>query len=153
MEFGIKQDNVKTPVDYTRKELDFEVIDDENDKISAIKKLIGELNESQKILSNNGNDSRCGIIFTPTVNGKKGCYPLSLTLSEHFNTEIKYYSGSIPKTDRQPIMGDKEFDEYKRQVQEEFKANNFTLLAATKAFGMGVNKPNIHFTLHYGIPG
>ncbi len=153
VEFGIKQDNVKTPVDYSRKELDFEVIDDENDKISTIKKLIGELNESQEILSNNGNDSRCGIIFTPTVNGKKGCYPLSLTLSEHFKTEIKYYSGSIPKTDRKPIMGNKEFDEYKRQVQEEFKVNNFTLLTATKAFGMGVNKPNIHFTLHYGIPG
>ena len=153
VEFGIKQDNVKTPVDYTRKELDFEVIDDGNDKINAIKGLLRELDESKEILSSNGEDSKCGIIFTPTVNGMKGCYPLSLVLSELFQTEIKYYSGSVPKTDGQPIMGDKEYDEYKKQVQQEYRANHFTLLTATKAFGMGVNKPNIHFTIHYGIPG
>lgn len=153
VEFGIKQDNVKTPVDYTRKELDFEVVDDGNDKVGTIKQLLGELHESEEILAAKGNDSRCGIIFTPTVNGKKGCYPLSLVLSEHFQTEIKYYSGSVPKTDGRPIMGDKEYDEYKKQVQQEYRANEFTLLTATKAFGMGVNKPNIHFTVHYGIPG
>lgn len=153
VEFGIKQDNVKTPVDYTRKELEFEVIDDGNDKISAIKKLLGDLNESNEILKSKGNDSQCGIIFTPTVNGKKGCYPLSLVLSEHFNTEIKYYSGSVPKIEKCAILESNEFDEYKKQVQEEYRANHFTLLTATKAFGMGVNKPNIHFTIHYGIPG
>lgn len=153
VEFGIKQDNVKTPMDYTRKELYFEVVDDGNDKIGTIKQLLGELHESEEILTTKGNDSRCGIIFTPTVNGKKGCYPLSLVLSEHFQTEIKYYSGSVPKTDGRPIMGVKEYDEYKKQVQQEYRANEFTLLTATKAFGMGVNKPNIHFTVHYGIPG
>jgi len=153
VEFGIKQDNVKTPVDYTRKELDFEVIDDGNDKIGTLKQILGELNEAEEILTSKGNNSRCGIIFTPTVNGKKGCYPLSLTLSEHFKTDIKFYSGTVPKTDGKPIMGDKEYDEYKKQVQQEYRANEFTLLTATKAFGMGVNKPNIHFTMHYGIPG
>ena len=45
------------------------------------------------------------------------------------------------------------FEEYKIHLQREFKANQFTILTATKAFGMGVNKPNIHFTVHYGIPG
>lgn len=153
VELGINQDNVITHLDYTRKELDFEVIDDGNDKIRAIKQLLGELHEYEKILAPKGNDSRCGIIFTPTVNGNKGCYPLSLVLSEHFQTEIKYYSGSVPKTYGRPIMEDKEYDEYKKQVLQDFRANKFTLLTATKAFGMGVNKPNIHFTVHYGIPG
>ena len=50
-------------------------------------------------------------------------------------------------------MGEKEFDEYKKVVQKEFKNNEFSLLTATKAFGMGVNKGNIHYTFHYGIPG
>src|SRR5690606_6759662 len=66
---------------------------------------------------------------------------------------IKYYSGSIPKIDGNPIMKTHEFEEYKRFVQKEFKNNNFSLLIATKAFGMGVNKGNIHYTVHYGIPG
>jgi Superfamily II DNA helicase len=26
------------------------------------------------------------------------------------------------------------------------------LLSATKAFGMGINKKDVHFTVHYGIP-
>ena len=153
VELGVTQEDVKTPVDYTRRELVFEVIDDKSDKISAIKELLGELNDSREIMNPKGNDSHCGIIFTPTVNGKKGCYPLSLALSEHFQTKVKYYSGSIPSTDGNPIMREKEYNEYKKHVQKEFKTNDFTLLTATKAFGMGVNKPNIHFTVHYGIPG
>ena len=153
IEFGIKQEDVKTPVDYTRKELEFIVIDDENNKPNAINSQLQILKEEIGALTEDGRDSKCGIVFTPTVNGKNGCYPLSLKLSEHFQTNIKYYSGSVPKVEQRPIMGDKEFDEYKKVVQKEFKNNEFSLLTATKAFGMGVNKGNIHYTFHYGIPG
>ncbi len=153
IEFGIKQENVKTPVDYTRKELEFEIIDDGNNKLNRIKELISELDGADDILSPKGTDSHCGIIFTPTVNGPKGCYPLSLSLSEHFQSQVKFYSGGIPTTDGSDIMSVQDYDDHKKQVQIDFRNNNFTLLAATKAFGMGVNKPNIHFTMHYGIPG
>lgn len=153
IELGIKQEDVKTPVDYTRKELEFIVVDDENNKPNAINTQLEILKEEIGALSEEGRDSKCGIVFTPTVNGKNGCYPLSLKLSEHFQTNIKYYSGSVPKVEQRPIMGDKEFDEYKKVVQKEFKNNEFSLLIATKAFGMGINKGNIHYTFHYGIPG
>jgi ATP-dependent DNA helicase RecQ len=153
IEFGIKQEDVKTPVDYTREELEFIVIDDENNKPKAINTQLEILKEEIGALTADGRDSKCGIVFTPTVNGKNGCYPLSLKLSEHFQTNIKYYSGSVPKVEQRPIMGDKEFDEYKKVVQKEFKNNEFSLLTATKAFGIGVNKGNIHYTFHYGIPG
>lgn len=153
IEFGIKQENVKTPVDYTRKELEFIVLDDENKKPKAINSKLDELKDSIEALQLKGSDTKCGIIFTPTVNGRNGCYPLSQRLSEHFGTEIRFYSGSVPKIDRQPIMSENQFDEYKKTVQSEFKKNKFSLLTATKAFGMGVNKGNIHYTFHYGIPG
>lgn len=153
IEFEIKQENVKTPVDYTRKELEFIVIDDENNKPKVINTQLEILKEEIGALTENGRDSKCGIIFTPNVNGNNGCYPLSLKLSEHFQTNIKYYSGSVPKVEKRPIMGSKEFDEYKKLVQKEFTNNEFSLLTATKAFGMGVNKGNIHYTFHYGIPG
>ena len=153
IEFGIKQENVKTLTDYTRKELDFEVIDDERNKLKCIKNLIKQLNDKDGVLSPNELDSKCGIIFTPTVNGAKGCYKLSLDLSNEFHTKVNFYSGQIPEVDRTAIMLQKDFETYKNQVQKDFKANIFTLLTATKAFGMGVNKGNIHYTIHYGIPG
>ena len=132
---------------------EFIVIDDENNKSKAINTQLEILKEEIGALTEDGRDSKCGIVFTPTVNGKNGCYPLSLKLSEHFQANIKYYSGSVPKVEQRPIMGDKEFSEYKKVVQEEFKNNDFSLFTATKAFGMGVNKGNIHYTFHYGMPG
>jgi len=153
IEFGIKQEDIKTPVDYTRKELEFIVIDDENNKPEALNTQLEKLKKEIGALEVDGENSKCGIIFTPTVNGRNGCYPLSLKLSEHFQTDIKYYSGSIPKIEGNEIMGNQEFDDYKKTVQEEFKNNEFSLLTATKAFGMGVNKGNVHYTFHYGIPG
>ena len=153
IEFGIKQENVKTRVDYTRKELEFIVLDDKNDKPKAINSKLNELKDSIEALHIKGSDTRCGIIFTPTVNGRNGCYPLSQRLTEQFGTKIRFYSGSVPKIERQPIMSDAKFEEYKKTVQSDFKKNKFSLLTATKAFGMGINKGNIHYTIHYGIPG
>jgi ATP-dependent DNA helicase RecQ len=153
LEFGIKQENVKTLTDYTRRELEFEIISDGNNKFSEIKNILRELNDSANILTPNGNDSKCGIIFTSHVNGGKGCYKLSLSLEQEFRTPVKFYSGQVPRVNNQNVMGDDAFEEYKKAVQIDFKKNKFTLLAATKAFGMGVNKGNIHYTIHYGIPG
>jgi ATP-dependent DNA helicase RecQ len=152
IEFNIDSQNVKTPTDYTRSELEFIVIDDKNEKSSEIKKQLELLRENEGIFELNEKETKCGIIFTPTVNGKNGCYQLSVDLSQTFNTEVKYYSGSVPAINKLPVMKDKDYDIYKKQVQNDFKQNMFSLLTATKAFGMGINKGNIHYTFHYGIP-
>ena len=153
VEFSIDNENVKTPSDYTRKELEFIVIDDKNDKQ---KKLINVL-ENQKseigAIEANGDETKSGIIFTSTVNGPNGCYKLSQILSNHFDSDIRFYSGSKPSKFNSSLIGDyKDFDSYKKKVQDDFKENKYALLAATKAFGMGINKGNIYFTIHYGIP-
>src|SRR5437762_3121967 len=38
------------------------------------------------------------------------------------------------------------------EVQQRFKHNELRLLVATKAFGMGIDKPNIRFTVHINMP-
>lgn len=38
------------------------------------------------------------------------------------------------------------------EVQRKFKYNELRLLAATKAFGMGIDKPNVRFTVHFNMP-
>ena len=35
---------------------------------------------------------------------------------------------------------------------KKFKNNQVPMLIATKAFGMGIDKPNIAYTIHYSIP-
>lgn len=68
---------------------------------------------------------------------------------------------SIDNTYRllQPIYGDvletyhgKLSTEAKEKSQDNFVNNNKSVLIATKAFGMGIDKPNIRCTVHYGIP-
>ena len=56
------------------------------------------------------------------------------------------YSGSQPKG----ASGN--WEEVKRRAASEFKSNKVNTLVSTKAFGMGINKPNIRYTIHYGIP-
>ena len=64
----------------------------------------------------------------------------------NIDNNIEFYSGTAPKT----FKGD--WNKHKRRVQQRFKANEFPLLVSTKAFGMGIDKPNIRYTIHYGIP-
>lgn len=153
IEFGIKQENVRTPMDYTREELEFNVIDDKGNKFAEIVSLLKIVDQKESVFELNDDETKCGIIFTPTVNGRSGCYPLSERLSKELATQIHFYSGSIPRIGRKEIMKTDEFDRYKKEIQDGFKKNRFSLLTATKAFGMGVNKGNIHYTIHFGIPG
>lgn len=149
-EFDISDDNVRTPLDYTREELSFHVLDDQGRKTEALTHLVRKMEAKWNGFSSAGQGSKAGIIFTPTVNGDKGCFSLAGQLSTALGMDVRYFSGSAPNN---AGMNGAAFDTYKREVQSDFKANKYSLLTATKAFGMGVNKGNIAYTVHYGIPG
>ena len=41
----------------------------------------------------------------------------------------------------------------KKENAKKFKRNMIPLLVSTKAYGMGIDKPNVRYTIHYGLPG
>lgn len=160
VEFDIKDENVKVPLDYSRKELHFEIIRDDKNKLELLKTKLDDINRESGFIDIG---DKAALIFSPNVNGHFGCYELSNYINTLYPDKSKFYSGEVPVIDEYdmngrrtyrkiPIMPPDEFIKYKNKVQGEFKKNVFPLLTATKAFGMGIDKQNIYYTIHYGIP-
>lgn len=155
----LEDENIKSLLDYSRKELQFEVINDNGNKSQKINELLNNLKETEDFTKTT---EKAGLVFTPNVNGAFGCYQVSNTLNILFPNKVNFYAGSVPtrpvyneqgqRTGTENIMSDDEFNEFRIQVQKEFKENKYQLLVATKAFGMGIDKQNIFYTFHYGLP-
>lgn len=157
IEFEMDKSNVKTLPSFTRPELTFKVITDsgkgEQEKKLNLENLLNKLNINRGIFRVEDKNTKSGIIFTPFVNGPYGCYSLANHLSSKYKTRVEWYSGDIPRIKDQKVMDNQDFNEHKKEIQNSFQNNKFSLLVATKAFGMGIDKSNIRYTIHYGIPG
>ncbi len=96
-----------------------------------------------------GDGSPAGIVFVRTVDavgGEGGVANVAAQL------EIKdhYFSGRAPKE----FAGNKtDWDAHKRKIQEAFTNGAASEIVATKSFGMGIDKPDIRYTLHHDMPG
>ncbi len=76
-----------------------------------------------------------GVIYVATVKVAERLYK---QLSERHN--IGLYHGKRPAADR-------------KQVQEAFMKNDIKAIIATNAFGLGIDKQDIRFVVHYHFPG
>jgi len=147
-------DAIITPKSFDRQELVFDVISTKsNEKIQALTSIIGSRlpgiyrSSVFSFYQSRGDQTNCGIVFCPHTNGEYGVKNISSELSSRLGISTGIYSGQAPKG-----IPDSSWRKMKGHVAKDFKANRFSILVATKAFGMGIDKPNIRFTVHYGMP-
>jgi ATP-dependent DNA helicase RecQ len=161
----LEDENIKSLLDYSRKELQFKVINDKGNKSKQIQTLLKELHDTESFIETN---EKAGLVFTPNVNGAYGCFQVSNTLNTWYQNKVSWFSGDIPKIDEYDEKGNKtgkkinlmsseDFKTHKKDVQKGFKGDKngigkYQILVATKAFGMGIDKQNIFYTFHYGLP-
>ena len=123
----------------------------ENLKMSVIKLVANQdkLSALHKTLNGeygSGSHDRQGIVFT-VVRDKTGDFDAghnSLKLVEELGKwypqipSAKFHGGLNPRK--------------KLEVQDQFMTGQIKILSATKAFGMGMNKKDVRYTIHYGLP-
>lgn len=79
----------------------------------------------------------CGIIYAST---RKNCEHLVELLADKIGRKITFYHAGLPADAR-------------RSVQEKFMAGETEVIVATNAFGMGIDKSDLRFVVHYNLPG
>ena len=79
---------------------------------------------------------RSGIVYCST---RKNVDDICAELDSEKYSVTKYHAG-LPKRERQ-------------ENQEKFINNDKEIIIATNAFGMGIDKSNVSFVIHYNMPG
>jgi ATP-dependent DNA helicase RecQ len=79
---------------------------------------------------------RSGIVYTST---RKSVEQITQKLKEARLSVVGYHAGMT--------------DEERVRAQDEFMSGRAQLIVATNAFGMGIDKPDIRFVVHFHLPG
>lgn len=150
------RDSIVRPKTFDRKELSYRIV--ETDHRNAKVDLRGILMSlPQEFRSTNadfytpaGRGTKSGLVFTQFARPRDGGV---IDLRDHIKSvtgaPATIYSGGAPLKS----MNAREWTEEKRENARRFMSNDIPVLVATKAFGMGIDKPNIRYTVHYGMPG
>lgn len=138
---------------FDRNELNFELVrvQPDDDPKAVLRGVLGSLPRrfrQRDLFVSAGRNTASGIIFVPTVGGRNnGVAEINQYVRDVTKAETTIYSGKAPRG----ISGN--WDETKRANAKKFRNNKAPIIVTTKAFGMGIDKPNIRYTVHLGMPG
>lgn len=141
------------PENFDRSELNFEVIKVRSEeRLDVLKSLLKNLvgyRPGQPV-----KNLPSGLIFTYFVNDRQtGAAHLRNELKDAFpelSDAIDVYSGEKPYWWFK--RSDRDWELWKIQLQQRFKRNEVPIFVCTHSFGMGIDKPDIRFTVHVMLP-
>ncbi len=97
----------------------------------------GNAEKDQQLIDFLKSHPGCGIIYAST---RKNCEHLVELLQDEIRRNISFYHAGLPT-------------ETRRDVQEKFMSGEIEIIVATNAFGMGIDKSDLRFVIHYNLPG
>lgn len=154
-ELGITAfDAIITPDSFDRPELRYSVLRCHSDEKSRrvqglLTRFPSDFNVAHSTFfdSQRGEEAFSGLVFCPHVNGDFGVVRQAEQIGGELGLPVGVYSGGPPRG-----YNAKTWDDQKQQVERDFKRNHTNILVCTSAFGMGIDKPNIRFTVHTTLP-
>ncbi|MCC9601832.1 RecQ family ATP-dependent DNA helicase [Stieleria sp. JC731] len=97
----------------------------------------GEAEKQEQLLKFIKSQSGTGIIYAAT---RRNCESVGEWLPEKLRRPVGVYHGGMES-------------EQRRIIQEKFMAGDLAAIVATNAFGMGIDKADIRYVVHYNMPG
>ena len=97
----------------------------------------GNHEKDQRLIKYLQETQGAGIIYAST---RKNCEHLVELLESNVDRSLAFYHGGLAPDQR-------------RAVQEKFMTGETPIIVATNAFGMGIDKPDLRFVVHYNMPG
>lgn len=154
-EFSVPEELVHSEMDRPREELVFDI----RPRHVSPDVLLEELGLTAQL----GETMPPTHVFARYVNGRTGVWMLGSRIgAKRPKMRVGLFAGSKPKdfnlSSALTWLRDENFprpagwDEYKKTVQDLWKQGRLDVIVTTKAFGMGVNKPDVRRTIHAGMP-
>lgn len=103
----------------------------------SVQTCSGDGEKDQLLLEFLGRQNGVGIVYAAT---RKRCEELAEKLSHQTRKRFGVYHAGLPL-------------EQRRVIQEQFMAGELAAIVATNAFGMGVDKSDLRYVVHYNMPG
>jgi ATP-dependent DNA helicase RecQ len=155
-QLGIEQrteNSIVRPRTFDRPELSYRVLVTDPSRAEAtlagaLRSLPGEFGEpASTFFQPSGPNTYSGLVFCTVVNGPRGITNTAAVINGVVNRHPLMFSGGAPTG-----LDRRTWGRHKRINAKRFKNNDEPVLVATNAFGMGIDKPNIRWVVHYGFP-
>lgn len=157
-ELGIEGDLdecVVQPGSFDRPNLQFKVMNvPDSERTSRLIQVVEELVASPDEVSGSPTGQQTsampsGLVFSYYVNGANGVADLERKLRPLIPSGMEIFSGSAPKN---YTGSSADWERTKERRQTDFKKDRLQVMICTHSFGMGIDKPNVRFTVHAMLP-